>query len=59
MHIAMLTVQGFNELDSFIAKTQRQEAARRALHDVAPVGDKDAYVALAMGHVAPCLAGRK
>jgi len=34
-----------------IARTAGLEAARHALHYVAPVGEKDAYVARALGHV--------
>jgi transcriptional regulator GlxA family with amidase domain len=38
-----------------IARLAGIEAARDALHYVAPVGEKDDYVARAMGHVLPCL----
>ena len=38
-----------------IARTEGQEAARQALHYVAPVGEKDEYVALAMKNIAPFL----
>jgi transcriptional regulator GlxA family with amidase domain len=38
-----------------IARSQGRPAAEAALHYVAPVGEKDAYVANAMGHVAPYL----
>lgn len=38
-----------------IARTEGEEAARRALHYVAPVGEKDEYVALAMKNIAPYL----
>ena len=38
-----------------IARTEGQEAARQALHYVAPVGEKDEYVALAMKNIAPYL----
>jgi transcriptional regulator GlxA family with amidase domain len=40
----------------FIARLVGFEEAERAMHYVAPVGEKDAYVARAMGHVAPHLA---
>lgn len=39
-----------------IARLQGEAAARAALHYVAPVGEKDAYVARALQHIAPCLA---
>ena len=38
-----------------IARTEGAEAARQALHYVAPVGEKDEYVALAMKNIAPYL----
>lgn len=38
-----------------IARLQGEDAARAALHYVAPVGEKEAYVALAMGNIAPYL----
>ncbi|KGS01875.1 DJ-1/PfpI family protein [Burkholderia sp. ABCPW 111] len=38
-----------------IARLDGREAAERALHYVAPVGEKEAYVSRAMGHVAPYL----
>jgi transcriptional regulator GlxA family with amidase domain len=38
-----------------IARTEGQEAARAALHYVAPVGEKDDYVARAMKNIAPYL----
>jgi transcriptional regulator GlxA family with amidase domain len=38
-----------------IARLEGVDAARSALHYVAPVGEKDDYVARAMGHVAPYL----
>ena len=38
-----------------IARTEGEEAARQALHYVAPVGEKDEYVALAMKNIAPYL----
>jgi transcriptional regulator GlxA family with amidase domain len=38
-----------------IARSEGQEAARQALHYVAPVGEKEAYVALAMKNIAPYL----
>jgi transcriptional regulator GlxA family with amidase domain len=36
-----------------IARTAGEEAARAALHYVAPVGEKDEYVERAMGNIAP------
>lgn len=38
-----------------IARLQGVEAARSALHYVAPVGEKDLYVDRAMAHIEPCL----
>jgi len=38
-----------------IARTEGVEAAASALHYVAPVGEKDAYVANALRHIAPYL----
>jgi len=38
-----------------IARTEGHEAARAALHYVAPVGEKEAYVANAFGQIAPYL----
>ena len=38
-----------------IARTEGPEAARQALHYVAPVGEKEAYVTLAMKNIAPYL----
>src|SRR4029077_20093577 len=38
-----------------IARTEGEEAARSALHYVAPVGEKEEYVARAMKNVAPYL----
>jgi transcriptional regulator GlxA family with amidase domain len=38
-----------------IARSEGEEAARAALHYVAPVGEKDEYVARALGHITPCL----
>ena len=38
-----------------IARTEGLEAARSALHYVAPVGEKDEYVARAMKNIAPYL----
>jgi len=38
-----------------IARLVGLEAARDALHYVAPVGEKDDYVARALAHVLPCL----
>ncbi len=38
-----------------IARLVGTEAARDALHYVAPVGEKDAYVARALGHMSPYL----
>ncbi|MBT9551447.1 MAG: DJ-1/PfpI family protein [Hydrogenophaga sp.] len=40
-----------------IARTEGEAAARAALHYVAPVGEKDAYVERAMAHLAPYLEG--
>jgi transcriptional regulator GlxA family with amidase domain len=42
-----------------IARTAGEEAARAALHYVAPVGEKDEYVERAMGNIAPYLNGRQ
>lgn len=42
-----------------IARLVGLEAARDALHYVAPVGEKDDYVARALGHVLPCLPSAK
>ncbi|RZS53150.1 DJ-1/PfpI family protein [Sphaerotilus mobilis] len=39
-----------------IARLQGEDAARSALHDVAPVGEKESYVARAMGVIGPYLA---
>ena len=38
-----------------IARTEGVEAAAAALHYVAPVGEKEAYVANAMGRISPYL----
>ncbi|WP_088280833.1 DJ-1/PfpI family protein [Ideonella sp. A 288] len=38
-----------------IARSEGEDAARAALHYVAPVGEKDEYVARAMKHIAPCM----
>ena len=38
-----------------IARTEGQDAARSALHYVAPVGEKEDYVARAMANIAPYL----
>lgn len=38
-----------------IARTEGIEAAADALHYVAPVGEKDDYVARALRHITPCL----
>jgi transcriptional regulator GlxA family with amidase domain len=38
-----------------IARTEGEEAARSALHYVAPVGEKDEYVARAMSNIKPYL----
>ena len=38
-----------------IARTEGVEAARSALHYVAPVGEKEDYVCRAMNHIAPFL----
>ncbi|MGM9490748.1 DJ-1/PfpI family protein [Ideonella sp. YS5] len=40
-----------------IARSQGREAAAAALHYVAPVGEKDAYVAQAIGNITPFLPG--
>jgi transcriptional regulator GlxA family with amidase domain len=40
-----------------IAKTEGVQAAREALHYVAPVGEKDLYVDRAMGNIEPYLFG--
>jgi transcriptional regulator GlxA family with amidase domain len=40
-----------------IARTEGREAARAALHYVAPVGEKDEYVARAMKNITPYLPG--
>ena len=42
-----------------IARMAGEEAARAALHYVAPVGEKDEYVERAMGNIAPYLTGRQ
>jgi transcriptional regulator GlxA family with amidase domain len=42
-----------------IASLADEEAARAALHYVAPVGEKEDYVARALGHVRPYLARSK
>ena len=42
-----------------IASAAGEEAARAVLHYVAPVGEKDEYVARAMRHVAPYVARRE
>ncbi len=41
-----------------IARLEGEEAARAALHYVAPVGEKDAYVELAMKNLAPYMPAR-
>jgi hypothetical protein len=41
-----------------IARTEGDEAARSALHDVAPVGEKEEYVSRAMSNIAPYLVPR-
>ena len=38
-----------------IARTEGEEAARSALHYVAPVGEKEEYVARAMANISPFL----
>lgn len=38
-----------------IARSEGQDAARAALHYVAPVGEKDAYVERALQHIGPTL----
>jgi transcriptional regulator GlxA family with amidase domain len=40
-----------------IARTEGEEAARAAMHYVAPVGEKDDYVARAMKNITPYLEG--
>ncbi|TDP74045.1 DJ-1/PfpI family protein [Roseateles toxinivorans] len=40
-----------------IARLDGMESARSALHYVAPVGEKDEFVARALRHVEPCLGG--
>jgi len=92
VHIAILTFEGFNELDSLvalgvlnrirkqpafhaqgnvataggcfasqylaawiIARTEGEEAAKSALHYVAPVGEKEEYVARALKNIVPYL----
>lgn len=40
-----------------IARTEGLEAAASALHDVAPVGEKEAYVARALANIQPYLPG--
>lgn len=39
----------------FIARTEGRAAAEAALHYVAPVGEKEAFVANAFRHIGPCL----
>jgi transcriptional regulator GlxA family with amidase domain len=41
-----------------IARTEGEEAARSALHYVAPVGEKDEYVTRAIGNIAPFLGAK-
>nr|AIA13542.1 Putative amidotransferase [uncultured bacterium] len=41
-----------------IARLEGEDAARAALHYVAPVGEKDEYVARAIGNIAPYIAGQ-
>jgi hypothetical protein len=41
----------------FIARLHGEEAARNAIHYVAPVGEKEAYVERAMANIAPFLPG--
>jgi transcriptional regulator GlxA family with amidase domain len=38
-----------------LARTEGLEAARAAIHYVAPVGEKDEYVRRALQHIEPCL----
>jgi len=38
-----------------IARLQGLEAARQAMHYVAPVGEKEEFVARALGHIGPFL----
>ena len=42
-----------------LARLHGETAARDALHYVAPVGEKDEYVARAMGHLAPAMAAAR
>jgi transcriptional regulator GlxA family with amidase domain len=42
-----------------IARAEGEDAARAALHYVAPVGEKDEYVDRAMGNIAPYLPERQ
>ena len=46
----------FLERARIIARTEGEEAARSALHYVAPVGEKEIYVDRAMQNIAPYLA---
>jgi hypothetical protein len=41
-----------------IARTEGEEAARSALHYVAPVGEKDEYVTRAISNIAPYLSAK-
>lgn len=41
-----------------IARLEGEEAAKAALHYVAPVGEKDEYVSRAIGNIAPYIAGQ-
>jgi hypothetical protein len=38
-----------------LARLDNPEAARAALHYVAPIGEKDDYANRALGHITPCL----
>lgn len=65
MHIAILTFEGFNELDSLIAfgvlnRVKRPGwrvsiASPAAIHYMAPVGEKEIYVERALKNISPYL----
>jgi hypothetical protein len=57
MHIAILTFEGFNLATWMIARLEGTDAARSAMHYVAPVGEKDDYVSRAMANIEPYLDG--
>ncbi len=52
MQIAILTVDGFNEIDSFVARNILNRV-RDTLYPVAPVGEKDLYIDRAIADVRP------